>query len=161
MMDRLHEVSSENTLDIKPTQEENTQHTKRMVRLNALACNTFGGDKFDLVEAEILSQEGLKELSTKEGLQEMLSAQMLSIHQLQQVSIAMANGLKDISTRQYFSNTAIKLANTFVQQANLLSRLQGNGSQKIVVEHVEVHSGGQAVVGNINRGSCTTDKAEK
>ena len=86
---------------------------------------------------------------------------MLSIHYLQQISIAMVNKTLSNNAGQYFTNTAIKLANTFVQQANLLSRLQGCGGQKIVVEHVEVNSDGQAVICNINRGSPTADKVKK
>jgi hypothetical protein len=50
-------------------------------------------------------------------------------------------------------NTAIKLSNTFVQQAALLAKLQGGGAQKIVVERVDVHQGGQAIVGSIQGGA--------
>lgn len=57
-------------------------------------------------------------------------------------------------------NSAVKLANCFTQQAALLAKLQGVGGQKIVVEHVEVHQCGQAVVGNIN-GVTPTDKEKK
>lgn len=50
---------------------------------------------------------------------------------------------------KYYTNTAIKLANTFSQQANLLHKLQGNSNQKMTVERVHVHDGGQAIVGNV------------
>ncbi|HLB41991.1 MAG TPA: hypothetical protein VJN02_03890 [Gammaproteobacteria bacterium] len=98
------------------------------------------------------TEHDLKALSAEGGLQEMLAAQMLAIHRLQQRSIAAANICHDVNTAQYFTNTAIKLSNCFTQQAALLAKLQGAGGQEIVVEHVEVHHGGQAVVGNINGG---------
>lgn len=39
-----------------------------------------------------------------------------------------------------------------LQQATLLAKLQGGIGQKIIVEHVDVHQGGQAIVGNIQGG---------
>ena len=45
-----------------------------------------------------------------------------------------------------------RLANCFVQQANMLTKLQGIAGQKITVERVVVNQGGQAVVGNIQGG---------
>ena len=80
----------------------------------------------------------------------MLIAQMLSIHKLQQTSMAFANAAGDLHLQRYYTNAAIKLANCFAQQANVLAKLQGIAGQKIVVEHVDVHSGGQALVGNIH-----------
>lgn len=73
-------------------------------------------------------------------------------HDLQQESMTYANGcsVSDHDSKQYFTNTAIKLANTFCTQAQLLAKLQGVGGQKIVVERVDVSHGGQAVIGNIN-----------
>ncbi len=92
------------------------------------------------------------------ALQEMLAAQMLTIHQLQQISMAFAAKSNQPNNKQYFTNTAIKLANTFVQQASLLSRLQGNGGQQINVKQVDVHQGGQAIVGNVNVSPSTEKK---
>lgn len=124
---------------------------KSIVKLNALASIFKTGT--DLSIAKRASENGLQALGVQNGIQEMLAAQMLSIHQLQQQAIALAHGSKHIENIRYFTNTAVKLANCFTQQANALNRLQGNGCQKIVVEHVDVHSGGQAIVGNINEGS--------
>lgn len=45
-----------------------------------------------------------------------------------------------------------------MQQANLLAKLQGLGSQKITVERIEVHQGGQAIVGNIQGGRSNKEK---
>jgi hypothetical protein len=88
-------------------------------------------------------------LNSQNSLQEMLIAQMTSIHLLQQKTIALANRTGLTDNKQYLINSSIKLAHCFTQQAALLAKLQGIGSQKITVEHVEVHHGGQAIVGSI------------
>jgi hypothetical protein len=44
------------------------------------------------------------------------------------------------------------------QQASMFAKLQGAGWQKIIIEKVEVHQGGQAVVGNVQSGMDIKDK---
>ncbi|MFT4060019.1 MAG: hypothetical protein QM652_10780 [Legionella sp.] len=125
--------------------------TRRIVHNAALASNNVSSEKFDLENAKSKCAQGLSALDVQGGLQSMLAAQMLSIHQLQQTSMIYANATDNMESKQYYTNTAIKLANCFVQQANVLARLQGMG-QKITVERVDVHNGGKAVVGNIRMG---------
>lgn len=146
--------------NIESTESEHNEFNKRTLHLNVIACASLKSEEFDIQEAEQESQIGLKALNARGGLQEMLAAQMLSIHQLQQISMGYANRTAQIHNKQYFTNVAIKLANTFVHQANLLNKLQVGSQQKITVEHVEVHNGGQAVVGNINGDTCP-DRGKK
>jgi len=124
-----------------------------IIRQNAPACSDISSENFDIQKARTESQNSIQSLEPKGGLQEMLAAQIISLHRLQQTSMALAVSTHTIANKQYFTNAAVKLANCFTQQASLLAKLQGNGNQKIVVEHVEVHQGGQAVVGNISGGS--------
>ena len=42
-----------------------------------------------------------------------------------------------------------KLMRTFTMQMETLKRHRSSGEQKVVVEHVHVYAGGQAVVGNV------------
>tara|TARA_R110000868_G_scaffold396846_1_gene669199 strand:+ start:706 stop:1155 length:450 start_codon:yes stop_codon:yes gene_type:complete len=123
---------------------------RKILTHNVLACDDRNSNNDNICSALAASESNMKALNAQGGLQEMLIAQMTSIHLLQQKTTALANRTGLIDTRQYLANSAIKLANCFTQQAALLSKLQGNSNQKIVVEHVEVHKGGQAVVGNIN-----------
>lgn len=136
------------------------QFTQNILNLNVLACCPRNPTDADLEKATQEARLGLKALNSHGALQKMLAAQMLSIHQLQQQASAFANKVTNPESTQYFTNAAIKLANCFTQQAALLAKLQGTGAQKIVVEHVEVHHGGQAVVGNIN-GGIPTDREKK
>lgn len=123
--------------------------SRSIIRNGALASNDISNEKFDLKEARSLCAEGISALGAQNGLESMLAAQMLSVHQLQQRSMVYANAADDFELKKYYTNAAIKLANSFVQQANMLAKLRGMGGQKIIVERVDVHQGGQAVVGNI------------
>jgi hypothetical protein len=44
---------------------------------------------------------------------------------------------------------ANKLGRTFSVLLDALNRHRGKGQQKVTVEHVHVHEGGQAIVGNV------------
>jgi hypothetical protein len=46
-------------------------------------------------------------------------------------------------------NQANKLSRTYATLLESLNRHRGKGQQKVTVEHVHVHAGGQAVVGSI------------
>jgi hypothetical protein len=46
-------------------------------------------------------------------------------------------------------NQANKLTRSFAALLDALNRHRGKGQQKVTVEHVHVHSGGQAIVGNV------------
>lgn len=117
---------------------------------SALACEDIHGKNFDLGKSVKHAQGGIAALNTIDGLKIMLAAQMLSIHQLQQQSMVLVNGIDNMTSKQYYTNTAIKLSNCFVQQASLLAKLQGAVGQTMMVGRVDVHEGGQAVVGNIH-----------
>src|SRR5262245_3554181 len=46
-------------------------------------------------------------------------------------------------------NHANKLSRTYATLLETLNRHRGKGQQKVTVEHVHVHSGGKAIVGNV------------
>lgn len=125
---------------------------------NALATNNVVAEKFDLTSAKQKSSDAMIALGANNGLQAMLVAQMLSIHELQQRAMTYAFSADGLELKKYYTNTGIKLANCFVQQAHILSKIQGVGGQKIIVERVNVHRGGQAVVGNIQGDMGGKDK---
>jgi len=152
-----HDVSTINAQNIDNITDEQKSFSAEVAKLNALACDFAQRENIGLTEATTQSQNALKVLGVKGGIQEMLAAQMLSNHNLQQICLAMANRTLGDSIGQYFINSAIKLSNCFTQQAALLAKLQGNAGQRIVVEHVEVHHGGQAIVGNLNGASPTNE----
>jgi hypothetical protein len=58
-------------------------------------------------------------------------------------------------------NQANKLSRSYTVLLDALNRHRGKGQQKVTVEHVHVHAGGQAVVGNVETpGGGITPKPE-
>ena len=55
-------------------------------------------------------------------------------------------------------NYATKLMQIFASQMEALKKYRTGGQQKMVVEHVHVNEGGQAVVGTVNVGSGPVGK---
>jgi hypothetical protein len=53
-------------------------------------------------------------------------------------------------------NQANKLSRTHVTLLEALNRHRGKGHQKVTVEHVHVHNGRQAIVGNVEGGGVLT-----
>lgn len=138
--------------------EAKEKFIRHIIHNNAPATHDIRSEKFDLDQAKQKSRNAMSAMGVNDGLQAMLVAQMLSIHELQQRTMAYANACDDLELKKYCTNTTVKLANCFVQQANILAKLQGVGGQKIIVERVEVHQGGQAVVGNIQGSMGNKDK---
>jgi hypothetical protein len=79
----------------------------------------------------------------------MLACQMAMTHVLAMQSMSRAHWADDISRYQAAGSFAIKLSRTFTMQMEALAKLRRGGNQTVRVEHVHVHSGGQAIVGNV------------
>jgi hypothetical protein len=55
---------------------------------------------------------------------------------------------------------ANKLSRTYAVLLDALNRHRGKGQQKVTVEHVHVHSGGQAIVGSVEAGGGGVPKTK-
>jgi hypothetical protein len=100
-------------------------------------------------------------LGAKGLLEHLLSTQLFGIHELQQNLLLYANRSMHCPERnQYYINAVTKLSNAFVSQVTLLQKLQGECQQKVAVEHLHIHQGAQAIVGqvNTNNGGVTNEK---
>ena len=98
---------------------------------------------------------GISDIKPKDTIEAMLAAQMLAIHNAAMKNLTRANGLlssrsyKEIELGSKAFNVANKLARTYATQMEALQRYRGKGQQKMVIEHVNVNSGGQAIIGNV------------
>jgi hypothetical protein len=87
-------------------------------------------------------------IGPKDELEGMMAAQLIAAH-----NAAMERYRRAMHSEQTFEgrrenlNQANKLSRTFATVLEALNRHRGKGQQKVTVEHVHVHSGGQAVVG--------------
>ena len=92
----------------------------------------------------------LEEIGPRDCMEGMLAAQLLSLHSVAMDHLSRA-GHPDQSPERCdkYVNNAAKLTRAFAQQLEALQRYRGKGQQKVTVEHVHVHSGGQAIVGAV------------
>jgi hypothetical protein len=78
-----------------------------------------------------------------------LAAQMAATHQLAMTLLERTRQAQHIPVLESHGNMAVKLMRTFTAQTEALAKLRRGGNQMVRVEHVHVHAGGQAIVGNI------------
>lgn len=89
-------------------------------------------------------------ISPKDEIEGMIAAQLLASH-----NAAMECYRRAMIENQSFEgrrenlNQANKLSRTYTTLLEALNRHRGKGQQKVTVEHVHVHAGGQAVVGMV------------
>lgn len=92
----------------------------------------------------------LRGIEPKDELEGMMSAQLLAAHNaaMECYRRAMISN-QTFEGRQASLNQANKLSRTWASLLDALNKHRGKGQQKVTVEHVHVHSGGQAVVGTV------------
>ena len=87
-----------------------------------------------------------------DGIEAMLATQMVTVHNAMLKSARSLRGSETIPQQDSNGNLVNKLARTFATQVEALKRYRSKGEQKVVVEHVTVNEGGQAIVGNVETG---------
>ena len=104
-------------------------------------------------------------LKPEDGLEGMLAIQMVGTHHaiLECLRRAAIPG-QTIEGVDMNLKHAAKLQTLYTNQVAALDKHRGKGQQKVTVEHVNVASGGQAIVGNVKTGapkkrsqSCSPD----
>ncbi len=92
----------------------------------------------------------LVSIEPRDELEAMIAAQLFGAHNAAMECYRRAM-LKDQTFEGYreYLNQANKLSRTYSVLLDALNRHRGKGQQKVTVEHVHVHSGGQAIVGTI------------
>ena len=94
-------------------------------------------------------------IGPKDALEDMIVSQMLVCYDLSMECYAYSPNSKNCSredqlySRMRYLLLGSKLSHAFTALVDALNYRRGKGQQHILVEHVHVHSGGQAVVGNI------------
>ena len=93
----------------------------------------------------------LHDISPKDLIEGMLAIQMIGVHNLAMETIkrAMIKG-QTFEGKQANVNQASKMLRTYIAGMETLKKYRTGGHQKVTVEHVNVHKGGQAIVGSVN-----------
>ena len=126
---------------------ERTQQALEIVRtLPPTAPEQYG------TAADAAAQRFLR-IDPRDTVEQMLATQMIALHtaSLDCVQRAMLPDQPGDIRREEL-NLATKASRAFAQLAETFDRRRRGGSQKMTVEHVHVHAGGQAIVGNVETG---------
>jgi hypothetical protein len=84
----------------------------------------------------------------KNQLELMLATQLAMTHlTLGKSAQLLDKNYKDVNTINSLGNLYTKLSRLGIDQINTLERMKGKGHQKIIVEKVNIESGGQAAIG--------------
>jgi hypothetical protein len=93
---------------------------------------------------------GLIGIGPKDEIEGMIAAQLLAAHNASMECYRRAMiGEQTFESRRENLSQANKLSRTYALLLEALNHHRGKGQQKVVVEHVHVHAGGQAVVGMV------------
>jgi hypothetical protein len=89
-------------------------------------------------------------IAPKDEIEGMIASQLLAAHNaaMECYRRAMIRDQRFESRRENLSQ-ANKLSRSYAVLLDALNRHRGKGQQKVTVEHVHVHEGGQAIVGNV------------
>jgi hypothetical protein len=96
--------------------------------------------------------DALMGIKPGDELEGMIAAQLIACHNASMECYRRAM-IRDqtFEGRRENLNQANKLSRTYAALLDALNRHRGKGQQKVTVEHVHVHSGGQAIVGTVER----------
>ena len=101
-------------------------------------------------------------IAPRDELEGMIAAQLVACHNASMECYRRAMiGEQTFEGRRENLSQANKLSRTYATLLEALNRHRGKGQQKVTVEHVHVHEGGQAIVGTVEtRGGGFAPKSE-
>jgi hypothetical protein len=99
-------------------------------------------------------------IGANDEIEAMLAVQMVATHFAATRALRRLKGSDMVSQQDSNGNLAVKLLRTFTAQTEALQRYRGKGQQKVTVEHVHVHTGGQAIVGSVSQSGGRRDNDE-
>ena len=91
-------------------------------------------------------------IEPRDQMEAMLASQMAAVHMQMMTFANRLTHVENIPQQDSAERAFNKLARTFTTQMEALNRYRGKGQQKMIVEHVHVYEGGQAIVGNVRGG---------
>ena len=93
----------------------------------------------------------IKGIEPRDQVEVMLGAQMAATHMASMAFARRLNHVATIPQQDSAERTLNRLQRTFVSQIEALRKYRNGGEQRVIVQHVHVNEGGQAVVGNVTR----------
>jgi hypothetical protein len=94
-------------------------------------------------------------INPKDETEAMIATQMAAVHLATLTLARRLDCVENLGQQDSAERAFNRLARTFTVQMEALKRHRTGGQQQVRVEHVHVHSGGQAVVGVVEKGGGT------
>ena len=118
--------------------------------LQALPCGDIAPTDDAINKAATI---GLMEaIEPRDAIEGMIAAQMIGMHNLTMECLRRAQ-FSTGPNRDALLNQINKTGRTFGLLVETLNKHRGKGRQQMVVKHVHVHQGGQAIVGSVDAGA--------
>jgi hypothetical protein len=116
-----------------------------------------GQSKEDRDRQIVAALTGLQAFKPADEIEGMLAAQATAMHHASmECSRRAMVPDQPFEAAQGLRKAAANASRTFIELLSALDRKRGKGGQqKVTVEHVHVHQGGQAIVGNVHGGDTT------
>jgi hypothetical protein len=113
-------------------------------------------------ETVLLTMKTIGELGPRNATEGMLAVQMIGVHKAATEFIRRSQVTgQTVEGSDANINRAVRLMRLFNEQLDAMAKLKGTaGQQKMTVEHVHVHAGGQAIVGPVSGGDGTLGGGE-
>jgi hypothetical protein len=145
---------------IRGSQSDNWNNTLANQALHSLWIkNSDAGTRDRQYHATLAALGGI---APRDELEGMLAAQLLASHNAAMECYRRAMiGEQTFEGRRESLSQANKLSRTYAVLLEALNRHRGKGQQKVTVEHVHVHAGGQAIVGAVNPGGANDGKSRE
>ena len=156
------ELPAKNVGKLKFLGGSNSDDFNNVLANNVLQCLWYGSEgKYDVERQTQVVLATLIGLKPQDELEGMLLGQMIGCHYaaMECFKRAMIPN-QSFEGRQSALNYANKLTRTYATQLEALDKHRGKGQQKVTVEHVHVHQGGQAIVGTVHTGAGGDKKSE-
>lgn len=132
------------------SQSDHWNNTLAMQAIGGLWLKHSGEDEQNRQLAATVA--ALSGIAPRDELEGMMAAQLIAAHNAAMECYRRAMiGEQTFEGRRENLNQANKLSRTWATLLDALNKHRGKGQQKVTVEHVHVHAGGQAVVGTVER----------
>ena len=128
---------------------------QELVQLRSAATTSDGDINERTLNAYLAIVDGCRPRNELEAL---LASQAAVTHGLAMECLQRAKNADMAPQFEMGGNMAVRLMRAFGNHVELLKKLQRGTDQRVVVEHVHVHSGGQAIVGNVATGGRANEK---
>ena len=161
-------------LGVKISGSAKTGHTIKLAHQNAV-CQIFGtsdetqanallshclkalkadeaSDEHPGNDERIFMLSVIRDLAPRDPVERMLAVQMAATHVATIRSARWLANTQNLPQVQAHYAGFNKLARTFAAQVEALRKHRTGGEQRVIVQHVNVSDGGQAIVGNVSTG---------